>query len=79
MIMGKYVNQASNKFKADRKHIKNWVKGEELIQKGKHTSHSRWHGKVMFPIMEKELYKRFINTRKEGKQIKRLEFSTQAK
>ena len=55
------------------------MKSDELIQKQKPISQSRWHGKVMFPIMEKELYKRFINTRKEEKQIKRLSFNTKAK
>ena len=55
------------------------MKKEELIQKQKPISQSRWHGKVMFPIMEKELYERFIDTRKEEKQIKRLRFNTKAK
>lgn len=55
------------------------MKSDELIQKQKPISQSRWHGKVMFPTMEKELYKRFINTRKEEKQIKRLSFNTKAK
>ena len=30
---GKNVNQASNKFRVDRKQVRNWVKSEELIQK----------------------------------------------
>ena len=33
----------------------------------------------MFPIIEKELYKRFIDTGQEGKWIKRSGFNTQAK
>ena len=33
----------------------------------------------MFSTMEKKLYKRFIETRKEAKQIKRWWFNTQAK
>ena len=66
---GKIVNQASKKFKVDRKQIGNWVKNEEVIQKQKWTSRSTRHGKVMFPIMEKELYKKFIDTRKERRRI----------
>lgn len=60
------VNQASNVFKVDRKDIRNWVKNEELIKKQKRTSRSTRHGKVVFPVMEKELYKRFIGTSKES-------------
>ena len=60
------VNQASNVFKVDRKDIRNWVKSEELIKKQKRTSRSTRHGKVVFPVMEKELYKRFIGTSKES-------------
>ena len=52
----KNVNQASNKFKVDRKQIRNWVKSEELIQKQKRTSRSTWHEKAMFSIIEKHLY-----------------------
>ena len=55
------------------------MKSEELIQKHKRTSRSTRHGEVMFPIMDKELYKRFIDTRKEGKWIKSRWFNTQAK
>ena len=51
----------------------------ELMQKQKRTSWSTRNGKVMFPILEKEMYKRFIYTSKEGKWIKRWWFNTQAK
>ena len=55
------------------------MKSEELIQKQNRTSRSTEHGKLMFPVMEKELYKRFIYTRRQGKRIKRWWFNTQAK
>ena len=76
---GKNAIQAFNKFKVDRKQIRNLVKSEELIQKQNRTSRSTQHGKLMFPVMERELYKRFIYTRKEGQWIKRWWFNTQAK
>ena len=58
---GKNVIQASNNFKVD----KNSMKSEELIMKLKRTLQSTRHGTVMFLIMEKELYKRFIDARKK--------------
>lgn len=76
---GKNVSITSTKFKVDRKQIRNWLKSEKLIQKQKWTSWSTRHGKVMFAIMEKELYKRFIDTRKEGNGISWWWFNTQAK
>ena len=68
MIMGK---MSIKLLILDRKQIRKWEKREELIHKQKWTSRSTRHGEVMFPIMEKELYKSFIDTRKEGKRIKR--------
>ena len=46
------------------------MKSEELMQKEKQTSRSTRLGKVMFPIMEEELFKRFIDKKKEGKQVR---------
>ena len=55
------------------------MKSEEPRQKQKRTLRSTRPGEVMFPIMDKELYKRFIDTTKEGKWIKSRLFNTQAK
>ena len=55
---GENINQAANNFQIDRKQVRNWPNDEE--KKGMPT-----YEKQKFPAIEKELYKKFLDKRKE--------------
>ena len=53
---GKNVLQTSNKFKVDRKQVREWVKQEEIIIKQNKASFAKRRGTVKYPLLEKKLY-----------------------
>ena len=74
------VSRASTHFKVDRKRVKEWVKPEETIQKQKYNTRKNKSGrKAIYPKVESELYKVFLDMRKSGRKCKRWWFLSQAK
>ena len=76
---GKNINKTSNHFTVDRKRIRDWIKSEDSIRQSKNGSRSNRIGRVKYPLLEKELYKQFIEMRDTGKRVKRWWFNSKAK
>ena len=75
----KNMNRTSNKIEVDRKQVRNWINHEDTIRQQKPKSFSKGHGKVMYPMLEKELYTKFTEMRTIGKRVKRWWFNSKAK
>ena len=73
------MNLTSNKFEVDRKQVRNWINHEDTIRQHKPKSFSKRHGKVMYPMLEKELYTKFMEVRTIGERVKRWWFNSKAK
>ena len=58
---GKKINQTPNNFQIDRKQVRNWLKDEEKICSLKRSKKAFRYGKVNIPVMEKELYTKFLD------------------
>ena len=76
---GKNINQTANSFLIDWKQVRNWLKDEEKIHSLKRSKKACRYGKAKFPVMEKELYTKFLDMRKEGKRVKRWGFNFKAR
>ena len=75
----KNMNRTSNKIEVDRKQVRNWINHEDTITQQKPKSFSKRHGKVMYPMLEKELHTKFTEMRTIGKRVKRWWFNNKAK
>ena len=60
------INQTASNFQNDRKQVRNCLKNEEKIRYLKRSKKAYRYGKAKFPVMEKELYAKFLDMRKEG-------------
>ena len=69
----------TNKFKVNRKQIKNWLAGKENIKKQKSKSKNVWGRKSQYPLLEEELLRKFREQRNVGKSIKKWWFLSKAK
>lgn len=67
----KNILQTANKFKVDRKQIRNWTSGEENIRKQKNKSKNARGRTVIYPLLEEEILRQFSEQRNLGKRIKR--------
>ena len=76
---GKNINKTSNHFTVDRKRIRDWIKSKDSIRQSKNGSRSNRIGRVKYLLLEKELYKQFIEMRDTGKRVKRWWFNSEAK
>ena len=72
-------NQTANNFQIDRKQVRNWLKHEEKICSLKRSKKACRYGKTKFPVMEKEVYTKFLDMRKEAKRVKCWWFNTKAR
>lgn len=69
----------TNKFKDDRKQIKNWLAGEENIKKQKSKSKNVWGRKSQYSLLEEELLRKFRGQKNVGKSIKKMVVSIKSK
>ena len=75
----KNIKQTANNFQTDRKAVGNWLKDEEKFCSLKRSKKAFRYGKAKFPVMENELYNKFLYTRKERKRVKRWWFNSKAR
>ena len=59
--------------------MRNWLKHEEKICSLKRSKKACRYGKTKFPVMEKEVYTKFLDMRKEAKRVKCWWFNTKAR
>ena len=76
---GQSIHHTSDKYKIDRKQVRNWLKKEETIFDQKKRTKAIRRGKVRFPELEQKLYDEFIQKRNEGRIIKKWWFMSRAK
>ena len=66
----KNISQTTNNLQIDWKQVINWLKHYEKICFLKLSEKAPQYGKAKFPVIEKELYTKFFDMRKEGKRVK---------
>lgn len=66
----KNILQTASKFKVNRKHLRNWVAGEENIRKQKSKSKNIRGRKAQYSLLEEELLRQFHEQINLGKGIK---------
>ena len=76
---GQSIHHTSDKYKIDRKQVRNGLKNEETIFGQKKRTKAIRRGKVRFPDLEQKLYDEFIQKRNEGRIIKKWWFMPRAK
>ena len=75
---GRNSKQTANNFQIDRKQERNWLKDEEKIHSVKLSKKARRYGQAKFPDMEREIYTKLFDIRKEGKHVNHWCFSSKA-
>ena len=75
----KNINQIVNNFQIDWKQVRNWLKDEEKICSLKLSKKACQYGKAKFPVMEKELYTKFLDMQERGKSVKHCWFNSKAR
>ena len=59
--------------------MRNWAKSKEKVRSLKRSKKECRYGKTKFPVMEEELYAKFLDMQKEGKHAKRWWFNYKAR